>query len=223
MRPGAGARRAAGPGGRAACRPGRGQGRAGALSKLFDASLRNRHGVLCDIDGVVMKGGEAVEGAGEALEFLREQGPLLFVTNNTSMPRRSLAERMTQKTGAPVAEGDIMTPALAASTWLRENPEAQPALLFVEEALKSEFEGVDTVEGGEAGASGRSCRSIVIGDIGAGWDYATLNEAFRALMAREPDMPRVKLLALGKSRFWNNADGLQLDVGPFAAALEYGE
>jgi ribonucleotide monophosphatase NagD (HAD superfamily) len=34
-------------------------------------------------------------------------------------------------------------------------------------------------------------------------------------------MDGAELIALQKNRFWQLADGLSLDVGPFVAALEY--
>ena len=42
-----------------------------------------------------------------------------------------------------------------------------------------------------------------------------LNGAFRLVM------DGAELIALQKNRYWQRADGLSLDVGPFVAALEY--
>jgi HAD superfamily hydrolase (TIGR01458 family) len=56
----------------------------------------------------------------------------------------------------------------------------------------------------------------VVGDLGRGWDFDTLNRAFRLLMSE----PRPVLVALGMTRYWRAADGLRLDVAAFVAALE---
>ena len=58
---------------------------------------------------------------------------------------------------------------------------------------------------------------MVVGDLGRGWDFATLNRAFRLLMgdAAPP------LVALGLTRYWRADDGLRLDAGPFVRALEH--
>ncbi len=56
---------------------------------------------------------------------------------------------------------------------------------------------------------------VLVGDLGRGFDYARLNAAFRRLMSG------AELVALQKNRFWQEADGLSLDAGPFVAALEY--
>jgi phospholysine phosphohistidine inorganic pyrophosphate phosphatase len=59
--------------------------------------------------------------------------------------------------------------------------------------------------------------AVVVGDLDDGWDFATLNRAFRLLMAN----PRPPLIALGMTRYWRAPDGLRLDAGAFVRALEY--
>jgi HAD superfamily hydrolase (TIGR01458 family) len=56
----------------------------------------------------------------------------------------------------------------------------------------------------------------VIGDLGEGWNYETLNRAFRLLYQSS----EARLIALGMTRYWQTSAGLSLDVGPFVAALE---
>ena len=58
---------------------------------------------------------------------------------------------------------------------------------------------------------------MIVGDLGEGWNFKTLNRAFRLLYSN----PQATLIALGGTRFWQAPDGLRLDAGPFAAALEY--
>jgi ribonucleotide monophosphatase NagD (HAD superfamily) len=53
--------------------------------------------------------------------------------------------------------------------------------------------------------------------LGEGWDFATLNRAFRLLMAE----PHPRLIALGMTRYWRAADGLRLDTAPFVVALQH--
>ena len=51
--------------------------------------------LLLDLSGVVYVQDEAVPGAAEALERLREDGlPIRLVTNTTMRPRRSIMERL---------------------------------------------------------------------------------------------------------------------------------
>ena len=57
--------------------------------------------------------------------------------------------------------------------------------------------------------------AVVLGDLGDGFTPAVLNGIFRALM------DGAELVALQHNRYWRRADGLALDVGAYAAALEY--
>ena len=57
----------------------------------------------------------------------------------------------------------------------------------------------------------------VLTPAGRGWDFATLNRAFRLLMSDAAP----PLVALGLTRYWRADDGLRLDAGPFVRALEY--
>ena len=57
--------------------------------------------------------------------------------------------------------------------------------------------------------------AVVVGDLGEGWTFPLLDDAFRDLMAG------AELVAIQRNRFWRVNGRLQLDAGPFVAALEY--
>lgn len=168
-------------------------------------------GILFDLDGVLYNAGSLIEGAVEAVDWVqRRQIPHLFVTNTTSRSRTALAEKLTSL-GFTVSERAILTPALAAADWLRTNGSGAIAL-FVPPSTRGEFADLaQTPEEAECGAS-----YVIVGDLGEGWDYPTLNRAFR-LLHHNPD---AVLIALGMTRYWLAADGISLDVAPFVAALE---
>jgi HAD superfamily hydrolase (TIGR01458 family) len=75
--------------------------------------------------------------------------------------------------------------------------------------------------GGGGGAKSLSTRppvrppAVLIGDLGAQWSYALMQEAFEYLDAG------ARFLALSRDRYFYSAEGLRLDAGPFVAALEY--
>jgi HAD superfamily hydrolase (TIGR01458 family) len=105
----------------------------------------------------------------------------------------------------------VATP-IAALRWLSRNAPG-PAALFVPADTASEFGDLARLaDDAETGAA-----SVVLGDLGEGWDFATLNRAFRLLMAE----PQPRLVALGMTRYWRASDGLRLDVAPFVKALEH--
>ena len=67
-----------------------------------------------DLDGVMWLGDEPIEGSADAVRRLREAGePVLFVTNNSSVPRRQVEAKLARH-GVEAAE--VLTSAMAAAT-----------------------------------------------------------------------------------------------------------
>lgn len=166
--------------------------------------------LLLDLDGVLYEGERPVPGAAGAVRWFQEQGfPHLFLTNTTSRPRSALVEKLAGME-IHVDEEQIFTPPVAARQWLAQH-DCRSVALFVPRATAAEFAGVS-----QAGDEEHT-DAVVLGDLGEGWDFATLNRAFRLLMADA----KTPLVALGMTRYWRAGDGLRLDVGPFVRALEY--
>jgi HAD superfamily hydrolase (TIGR01458 family) len=89
---------------------------------------------------------------------------------------------------------------------------ARRVALFVPPKTYGEFAGLNILSNSvEDGADG-----VIVGDLGEGWSFHTLNRAFRLLQSA----PNVELIALGMTRFWQAEDGLRLDTAPFIAALK---
>lgn len=169
-------------------------------------------GVLLDLDGVVYVGDEPVAGAAGTVSWLAREGvPFRFLTNTTSSPRAAIADKLAGM-GVDARPDQILTPAVAAAAWLRDHGIDHPAL-FVPAATAAELAGLSPLPpGAEQGAG-----AVVIGDLGEGWDFATLNRALRLLV----DDAAPPLVALGMTRYWQAEDGLRLDAGAFVRALEY--
>lgn len=169
-------------------------------------------GILFDLDGVLYNAGTPIAGAAETVAWARQRDiPHLFVTNTTSQPRSALVEKLA-KFGIESNESRICTPAAAAVSWLRSQPRGDVAL-FVRQPARADFKGLSLLpDDAEHGAS-----YVVVGDLGEGWDYRTLNRAFRLLHHN----PKATLITLGMTRYWQAHDGIALDVAPFAVALEH--
>lgn len=169
-------------------------------------------GILIDLDGVLYEGEQPVAGAADAVGWLRrKEVPLLFLTNTTSRPRTAIAEKLAW-IGVESDVNEILTPPIVAGHWLRRQALERVAL-FVPAATRSDFASFEVLgEAAEAGAD-----AVVVGDLGEGWSFRTLNRAFRLLMSEPPPV----LVALGMTRFWRAADGLRLDTAPFVAALAH--
>jgi HAD superfamily hydrolase (TIGR01458 family) len=168
--------------------------------------------ILFDLDGVLYQGGSVLAGAVETLDWVRREGiDHLFLTNTSSRPRIAIRENLARM-GIQVALEEILTPPVAARDWLVEQGVSSVALL-IPEATRGEFVGLDVLSAEAQTGAG----AIVVGDLGEGWDFATMNRAFRLLMAE----PHPRLIALGMTRYWRAADGLRLDTAPFVVALQH--
>jgi HAD superfamily hydrolase (TIGR01458 family) len=170
------------------------------------AALEGVEGLLLDLSGVIYVQDEAVPGAAEALEQLRADDiPIRLVTNTTMRPRRSILERL-ERLGIEVDPAELITPATLAKRRCEEAGFESVALVVLDE-LREDLEGLEERSG--------SPDAVIVGDLGASWDYEVLNVTFRKLM------DGAELIALQRNRYWETEEGLSLDAGPFVAALEY--
>ncbi len=75
-------------------------------------------GVICDLDGVVYRGGDAVEGAPQALVRLKAAGlRIVYATNNASRPPGDVVAQLVSL-GAPCDLDDVVTSAQAGAALL---------------------------------------------------------------------------------------------------------
>jgi phospholysine phosphohistidine inorganic pyrophosphate phosphatase len=165
-------------------------------------------GVLLDIDGVLYIGDEPIEGAHAAFSELRRFGAgLRLVTNTTSRSRREVVEHLV-KLGFDVTFEEVLTPAAMALRYCRERGHESVEVL-VSERLREDLAPLEQLP------AGQRADAVVLGDLGDGFTATVLNRAFRLLM------DGAELVTLQHNRYWRRADGLALDVGAYAAALEY--
>jgi HAD superfamily hydrolase (TIGR01458 family) len=160
-------------------------------------------GVLVDLAGVVYQGDGLLPGAKEALARLKERIPhVRYLTNTTRSTRRALVDRL-GGLGMSIDEQEVFSAPQAARQVLEQRG-LRPFLL-VHHDLLPEFEGFPT----------EKPNAVVLGDMGPGFTYENLNQAFHLLMEGSP------LISMGRNRYFRESGGLSLDAGPFATALEY--
>ncbi|HAO33525.1 MAG TPA: TIGR01458 family HAD-type hydrolase [Candidatus Competibacter sp.] len=161
------------------------------------------HGVLFDLEGVLSIGGYPLPGSREALLSLRAAGiPMRFITNSTRLTRGAIVNRLGCM-GLEIEPSHLFSPVVAARNYLISR-KLTPHLL-VHPNIHSEF----------ADLLGPPPDVVLIGDAGSNFDYGALNHCFRLLLDGLP------LLAMGCNRYFRDDGGLNLDLGPFVAALEY--
>jgi HAD superfamily hydrolase (TIGR01458 family) len=164
-------------------------------------------GFLFDLDGTFYEGDRLIAGAGEALAWCRNrQIPCRFVTNTTSKPRREVAAKLGGM-GVDVPEEWILT-APAAAREILISRGLRRCHFLVRDSLLEDFAGIEHVDA--------SPQAVVVGDMGNQISHGKLNAAFRLLLDSE-----CAFFTLAQNRFFRSADGLELDVGAYTAALEY--
>jgi HAD superfamily hydrolase (TIGR01458 family) len=168
--------------------------------------LEGVEALLLDLSGVLYVQEEAVPGAREALDRLRSSElRIRLVTNTTMRSRRQILERL-ERLGLEADPEELLTPAALAARRCREAGHRRVKLLVADD-LREDLTDLDEGEG--------EVDAVVMGDLGEGFTYEVLNEAFREVRAG------AELIALQKNRYWETAEGLSLDAGPFVAAVEY--
>ena len=92
--------------------------------------------LLIDLDGVIYQDTRLIPGVGEFMKWIdRENIPHLFVTNTSSRPRADISSKL-GSLGITVNQTDILTPPVAACSWLMEHTSG-PAALIVPDLFKS--------------------------------------------------------------------------------------
>ena len=165
--------------------------------------------ILLDVDGVLHVSGRPISRGGRAVQELRDHGHRLrFVTNNTTRPRRVLAEEL-RGIGIALEDEELQTTPRAAARTLR----GRRVLALTMDAIVEDFEGVELV--------GESADAVLVGgadeteETGRVFSYMNLARAFAELDAG------AELMCLHKNRWWQTQRGPLLDAGAFVAGLEY--
>jgi HAD superfamily hydrolase (TIGR01458 family) len=165
--------------------------------------------ILLDVDGVFHVSGSPIDGVGDAIQRLRDDGHRLrFVTNNTTRSRADLAEEL-RAFGIELEDDEVETTPRAAARTLK----GKRVLALTLEAIRTELEGVDLV--------GEEADAVLLGgadetdETNRVFSYMNLARAFAELEAG------AELFCLHKNPWWQTSRGPLLDSGAFVAGLEY--
>ncbi len=168
--------------------------------------MRDINGILFDLDGVLYVGEEVIAGAGDALDYCRSLGlPFRFITNTSTRTSADVARKLIRM-GIEVREEEIFSAVSATRDFLLSR--GRPSVhLLIRDAVKAEFHQFRQNE--------ERPDYVIVGDIGAAWDYELMNRVFRELL------DGADLIAMHMNRFWEGESGLQMDIGAFVAGLEF--
>ena len=160
---------------------------------------------LIDLDGTLYFRGEPCPGAIKTVNYLRrEKYQLRFLTNTTAKTPKMLHAQM-QAFGFDIYEDEIFNATYACLQYLRSQP-GTSCHFMVDDAVKTFFKEIPVDD--------EAPDFLVVGDYGEGFDFHTLNHAFRLLMNG------AELIALQKNLYWFPAKGMFLDCGAFVTLLE---
>lgn len=158
--------------------------------------------ILIDLAGVLHIDDVALPGAVDALASLRASGlPIRFLTNTTRSPRSRIVANL-RRMGFAIEAEEIQTAVLATRT-LVEQRKLHPHYLVHPDIAD------------EIGRSHAEPDAVVLGDAGHHFNFESLNQVFRLLMQGLP------FIVMARNRYFQEKDGLTLDMGAFVAGLEY--
>ncbi len=161
--------------------------------------------LICDLDGVVYRGEEAVPGARNALEKMRSAGTrVIFATNNSSRTPTQVATKLAEVVGIDVDHEDVVTSAQAALSLIP--PGVERCLVVGEAGITSEIEK----SGRTVTAEDPEC--VVVG-ISREVDYLSLDRASRAVR------DGAVFIATNVDPTYPKPTGLHLGAGAIVAAI----
>jgi glycerol-1-phosphatase len=166
--------------------------------------------LLFDLDGVVYRGGEVVEGAPETIEAVRRAGAsVVFLTNNSSRTPEHVAEKLL-RLGVKTDASEVMTSAVATADLLARRGGGAAYVIGGEGVTRALIDaGIEVVDGQPSRVD------LVVVGIDDDFTYARLRTA-SVLVQRG-----ARLVATNSDRTFPAAGGeLWPGAGALVAALE---
>ena len=168
--------------------------------------MKNIHGLLIDLDGVIYNDSQVITGAAETIIWLQEKNiPFRIITNTTMKSRDTICQKL-YEFGIIVKKEDIFTAAFAAAEYIRNSGKKKCHLLLTDDA-KEEYYDLEI--------DADKPDFVVVGDLGDSITFEILNTAFQKLFNG------AELIALQKNRYWLSDRGFTIDAGAFVVLLEY--
>ena len=160
--------------------------------------------ILIDFDGIIRLGSKPAPDTGQFLKFLSEQKIPTYIISNSTLKTSDDIKNFLKENELD-CEIPAMTSVDAAINYVKNH--YKKVSVFCDENIKKNFSEFIVDNNPEA---------VVIGDLGDGWNYETLNKIFRMVYNG------ADLIAMQKNKFWK-PDGVNLclDAGAFISAIEY--
>lgn len=168
----------------------------------------NDYAFIFDLDGTVYLGGQALPGAVETLQWVRESGAQVrFVTNNPRFSRDFYANKLT-KMGIPTTTDEMVTSAHLTAEYLKKHPEFGSIYIIGEDQLRQELHDVGIIPVDHAEAD------TVVVSFDTTLTYDKLMKGYQALKNG------ARFIATNPDPVCPSPDGGLVDAGAIIAALE---
>ncbi len=173
---------------------------------------RGIDGLVCDLDGVMYRGAEPIDGSPEAIALLRELGVrVVFCTNNANPTIARYIEKLGSM-GVSVERGDLVTSAVVMAELLaEEGAGGRSAIVVGGEGLREALGSIDVVVDDDA--SSRTADYVVVG-FDPDFTYESLKRASFAVQ------DGAALIAANADASFPAPDGLWPGAGALVAAIE---
>jgi len=144
-------------------------------------------GAVVDVDGTVLRGERAVEGAREGIAALRDAGVrLVFLSNNPTVTSDELADRL-EGAGIEVGDATVLSSASLTARYIADEYPDVPVYVLGERALvEAVGERSELVEADRA--------TVAVVSLDRGLDYGDIREAVEAVqnadvfLSTDPDV-----------------------------------
>jgi len=162
---------------------------------------------LVDVDGVLVRDTEPIDGAVRALDRLGEAGSVLLLTNNSARSRAQHAERLA-RLGFAVRAEDVLPSSYLAAEYLRGTSGPMAVWPIGEEGLRAEL----VASGHRLAESPEQADAVVVG-MDRGFTYDVLIAGHRALCGG------ARLIATNEDATFPVPGGLLPGAGAMVGAL----
>lgn len=179
---------------------------------MIDERLDALDGLVCDMDGVVYRGYEAIPGVADAVARWRGRGKkLVFCTNNSHFTVAEYVGKLA-RVGIPAVEDDVVSSGAVLAEVLRgRGAEGKKAMAVGAQGLRAGLEAAHvTIDDGE---SVEGLDFVVVGWDGD-FDYGKMKRACLAVRAG------AQLLATNSDATFPAPDGLWPGAGSILASIE---
>nr|WP_188997592.1 HAD-IIA family hydrolase [Paenibacillus nasutitermitis] len=165
-------------------------------------------GYIIDLDGTVYKGKQLIDGAAEAVAFLKSRGKrIVFLSNRGNISRRMCCEKLTAL-GLDVAEEEIVLTSTVTARYLQRHMPGCRTWVLGEQGLKDELAAYGVKE-----AARPELADWLVITLHETLTYKELNDAFRAVRGG------AKIIATNADKTFPGDDGDAIDVAGMIGAI----